>query len=124
MIEIFNQKFYENYETRAENEALKKTIKSLMHILSRLINASIVTPDLLENCIIPIFSRVERNLDDKSEYFNDISYMNRKCNDSLTMKIGSKSPEIEPTIMSRTTISDNKITIRLTNEKNRQESYV
>lgn len=82
---IFEDRFHDKYESRAENDALKRTIKYLLHIFSRLIHESNMGQEILANNMVPIFSRVEQELSEANEFSKDISYINRKLNESLTM---------------------------------------
>ncbi|XP_055636683.1 uncharacterized protein LOC129775692 isoform X2 [Toxorhynchites rutilus septentrionalis] len=133
----FNQRFYERPERRVEAEAQRKTIKNILHVLSRLISSGAISchGELLENTIVPIFARVERSLDDRSEYFRDISQLNRRFNESLGgQRSSSGTPPLPATVVAGGRISNPYIT-RLTIEhqpnggivmldKDRQESYV
>lgn len=92
MTRIFEDRFYVKYETRAENQSLQTVIKNLLHIFSRLIHESNMGHEILANNMVPIFSRVEQNLtttDTKSsrEFSRDVTYINQKLNESLTMPI-------------------------------------
>lgn len=82
----FNQKFFERMESRVETEAQRKTIKNILHVLSRLVASGAIGAhdELLESTIVPIFSRIERTLDDRNEHFRDISQLNRRLNESLS----------------------------------------
>lgn len=55
---IFESEFYKKFDTRAESEAQKKTIKSILHTFTRLIHESSLGPDIIEQSFIPIFSKV------------------------------------------------------------------
>lgn len=71
------------YSRAAEKTALKKTIKNILHILARLIHHSAVGQEILEQNAIPIFSRVEQNLDSDDAYAKDLQYINKKLNKSI-----------------------------------------
>ncbi|XP_058448027.1 uncharacterized protein LOC131428254 isoform X2 [Malaya genurostris] len=143
---IFNQKFYDRSDSRVESEAQRKTVKNILHILSRLIGSAAIGghDDLLEGTVLPIFARVERSLDSRSEYFRDVSCLNRRLNESLGQRPAGAGTPPGPggsTIVSINPVS--AITGRATNpyitrltierqpnggivmlDKNRQESYV
>lgn len=80
---IFQTQFHMKYTTKPEQAALKKTIKNILHILARLIHHSAVGSEILENNIVPIFSRVEKNLNTNSVYAKDMMYINMKLNNSF-----------------------------------------
>lgn len=88
---IFQTQFHMKYTTSAEQTALKRTIKNILHIFARLIHHSAVGQEILEQNIVPIFSRVEKNLDNDSAYAKDLQYINKKLNKSLNESI-SPSP--------------------------------
>lgn len=89
---IFQQRFYDKYTSRSESEAQKKTIKNILFIISHLIHESIINPDILEEDVLPIFTRIERsestseNQLEASIYTKDLTFLNRKLNESLTYK--------------------------------------
>lgn len=80
---IFQTQFHVKYPLSAEQTALKKTIKNILHIFARLIHHSAVGQEILQNNIVPIFSRVEQNLSVTNVYAKDLSYINKKLNNSL-----------------------------------------
>lgn len=80
---IFQTKFHIKYTTWAEQTALKKTIKNILHILARLVHHASVSIELVENNIVPIFQRVEMNLDTNQTYAKDLIYINMKLNNSF-----------------------------------------
>ncbi|XP_058818465.1 uncharacterized protein LOC131681593 isoform X2 [Topomyia yanbarensis] len=148
---VFNQRFHERLDSRVESEAQRKTVKNILHILSRLISSAAIGchDDLLEGTVLPIFARVERSLDSGSEYFRDVTYLNRRLNESLGQRSAGTGGVTPPgpngsTIVSISGRSTDGATIsrtanpyitRLTIErqpnggivmldKNRQESYV
>lgn len=137
----FNQKFYERMDSRVESEAQRKTIKNILHVLSRLVSSGAIGchDELLESTIVPIFSRFERTLDDRNEHFRDISQLNRRLNESLSgtgvpkATAAAPPPPPPPPLSFRATT--NPYITRLTIERqpnggiimldnNRQESYV
>lgn len=148
----FNQKFFERLESRVETEAQRKTIKNILHVLSRLVASGAIGAhdELLESTIVPIFSRIERTLDDRNEHFRDISQLNRRLNESLsgsgsgssgaaavTVSRGTAplSIPVVPTQMTTAATIANPFVTRLTIERHpnggiiildnkRQESYV
>lgn len=119
---IFQLKFYEKYKYRAENDACKTTIKNILHIFSRLIHESIVSPDILESDVLPVLTRVETNLTPDCYYSKDLSFINRKLNESLSYKFGMTNRSLNETSVS--VASPSTTTNGLTFGKNRQESYV
>lgn len=80
---IFQTQFHVKYPNWTENAALKKTVKNILHIFARLIHHSAVGHELLENNVIPIFSRVQQNFDIDSTYAKDLMYINKKLNHSF-----------------------------------------
>lgn len=80
---VFQTQFHVKYQSVSEKMALKKTIKNILHILARLIHHSAVGQDILEQNVIPIFSRVEQNLDSDDAYASDLKYINKKLNNSI-----------------------------------------
>lgn len=81
---VFQTQFHVKYATnRPEQTALRKTIKNILHIFARLIHHSAVGQEILEENAIPIFSRVEQNLQMDDAYAKDLQYINRKLNKSL-----------------------------------------
>ncbi|XP_053691931.1 uncharacterized protein LOC128740417 [Sabethes cyaneus] len=140
---IFNQKFYERFDSRVESEAQHKTVKNILHILSRLIATGAIGchDELLESTVVPIFARVERSLDDRSAYYRDVTLLNRRMNESLGQRTSVSTPPEGPTVVNikqsdgPTHRVPNPYVTRLTIErqpnggivmldKNRQESYV
>lgn len=79
---IFQTQFHVKYSTQPEQIALKKTIKNILHTFARLIHHSVVGHEILENNVIPIFSRVEQNLVENQAYSKDLMYINAKLNNS------------------------------------------
>ncbi|EAT43879.1 AAEL004719-PA [Aedes aegypti] len=139
----FNQKFFERMESRVETEAQRKTIKNILHVLSRLVTSGAIGShdELLATTIVPIFARIERTLDDHNEHFRDISQLNRRLNESLSGCGGVSKAETSPPAMlsilapSQSATTANPFITRLTIERqpnggiimldnNRQESYV
>lgn len=82
--QIFQSQFHLKYQHRPESIAKMKTIKNILHIFARLLHHSAVGHEILENNVIPIFSRVEQNLNVDSAYSRDIMYINRKLNRSIS----------------------------------------
>lgn len=78
LILSFQMKFSQKYSTSAENIALKKTLQNIMEILFRLIDAAIVSQDVLNNTVIPVFLKIERNLKIDSLHYHNILMMNEK----------------------------------------------
>lgn len=79
---VFQTQFHIKYTTMAEQTALRKTIKNILHIFARLIYHSdgAVGSEILHECAIPIFSRVEQNLSNDDAYAKDLQYINKKLN--------------------------------------------
>lgn len=80
---IFQTQFHVKYTNWTESDALKKTVKNILHIFARLIHHSAMGHDLLENNVIPIFSRVEQHFDVDRTYAKDLMYINKKLNNSF-----------------------------------------
>lgn len=79
---IFQTQFHVKYITQPEQAALKRAIKNILHTFARLIHQSAVGHEILENNVIPIFSKVERNLAESQAYSKDLMYINAKLNNS------------------------------------------
>lgn len=79
---VFQTQFHVKYSSWPEQAALKKTIKNILHTFARLIHHSAVGHEILENNVIPIFSRVEQNSMETSAYSKDLMYINAKLNSS------------------------------------------
>ncbi len=123
IIQIFQTKFYEQFESRAENDAQSKTIKNVLHTFSKLIHESIVSQDILENNVIPIFSRIEKNLQENHEYKNDISHINRKFNESMSQRFSIYAGNVTICPSSNPPAAERRRSL-ITVDQNRQESYV
>lgn len=80
---VFQTQFHVKYASNSEQAALRKTIKNILHIFARLIYHSTVGHEILEQNAIPIFSRVEQNLQTDDAYAKDLQYINKKLNKSL-----------------------------------------
>ncbi|KFB39150.1 hypothetical protein ZHAS_00006484 [Anopheles sinensis] len=142
LVALFSQKFYEKLPSRTESEAQRKTIKNVLHVLSRLMSggslvaSSPATLELLESTLVPVFARIERTLDGASEHYRDISSINRWFNESVTSRHGSsptvvvpvgemaKDRPVAPHITRLTVRRDPVNGAVITLDKNRQESYV
>lgn len=81
---VFQTQFHMKYATVSEQQALKRTIKNILHIFARLIHHSAVGQEILEQNVVPIFSRVEQNLTTDSVYAKDLQYINKKLNKSIS----------------------------------------
>lgn len=124
IIQIFQAKFYEKYLTRAEKDAQNKTIKSILHVFSKLIHETIVSPEILENHVIPVFSRIEKNLQETNEFYKDITLINKKFNECMTQRFSIYSGNVT---VSDTSTANQKVEKRrsfISLDQNRQESYV
>ncbi|GAB0096015.1 hypothetical protein DMENIID0001_114630 [Sergentomyia squamirostris] len=86
---IFHARFYAKYSSRAETQSQRRTVKNILHILSRLIHESSLGVEILRKNIVPIFSGV----DNSSEFERDISFLNRKLNESLGNRSFSDSDD-------------------------------
>lgn len=82
IIASFQMKFSQNYSSLAENTALKRTLQNIMQILTRLIDESIVSLEVLNSNVLPVFSKIERQLKNDSVFYNNISMINKKLNES------------------------------------------
>lgn len=82
---VFQTQFHVKYVTTSEKSALRKTIKNILHIFARLIHHSAdnLGQEILQQNAIPIFSRVEQNLQSDDAYAKDLQYINKKLNKSL-----------------------------------------
>lgn len=80
---IFQTQFHVKYTSWTESAALKKTVRNILHIFARLIHHSALGHDLLENNVVPIFSRVEQHFDVDGTYAKDMMYINKKLNNSF-----------------------------------------
>ncbi|XP_035783599.1 uncharacterized protein LOC118461875 [Anopheles albimanus] len=91
LVALFNRKFFEKAPNRTEAEAQRKTIKSILHVLSRLMSGGSLSTssscELIESTIVPVFARIERTLDGGHEHYRDISYINRRLNESLASRV-------------------------------------
>ncbi|XP_050084445.1 uncharacterized protein LOC126570594 [Anopheles aquasalis] len=91
LVALFNRKFFEKPPNRTEAEAQRKTIKNILHVLSRLMSGGSLSAssscELIESTIVPVFARIERTLDGGHEHYRDISYINRRLNESLSSRV-------------------------------------
>lgn len=110
---IFQTQFHEKYATHSEQTALKKTIKNILHIFARLIHQSALGNEILEKNAIPIFTRVEEQLNMDSAYAKDLQYINKKLNKTQD----SSSLSVMPSIKTQNRLS-------LCNGSSVLESYV
>lgn len=94
---IFQTQFHVKHSSWAEETAQRKTVKNVLHIFARLVHHSAVGAEVLENMIIPIFQRVEQNLDTNSAYAKDLLYINMKLNNSF----GRTSPQSQVNVAVR-----------------------
>uniref|UniRef100_A0A2M4AC41 Protein inscuteable homologue C-terminal domain-containing protein n=1 Tax=Anopheles triannulatus TaxID=58253 RepID=A0A2M4AC41_9DIPT len=90
LVALFNRKFFEKPPNRTEAEAQRKTIKNILHVLSRLMSGGSLSAssscELIESTIVPVFARIERTLDGGHEHYRDISFINRRLNESLSSR--------------------------------------
>lgn len=100
IINIFHSQFYGKYSSAAENDALHRTIKKILHIFARLIHDEIVGKEILERNVVPIFSQIEERLyqaNVESGRINDLSKMVKTFNDSLLSGNWSQRTGTPPT---------------------------
>lgn len=62
MMTIFQKYIFETFNSSAENDALYRTMKSLLYIFSRLIGAALMCRDLCEQMVLPIMQQAEQQL--------------------------------------------------------------
>ncbi|KAL1396437.1 hypothetical protein pipiens_002692 [Culex pipiens pipiens] len=86
----FQQRFQESQrqnttsQSSSHAEATRKTIRNILHVLSRLVASGTIGGDLLEGVVGPVFGRVERTIDRSgSTTFRDVAALNRKLNEGL-----------------------------------------
>lgn len=80
---IFQTQFHQKHTNWTASAALKKTVKNILHIFGRLIHHSAMSHDMVENNVIPIFSRVEQNFVVDRTYIKDLLYINKKFSGSF-----------------------------------------
>lgn len=118
---IFQSKFHEMYPSRAENDSHRRTIKSILHILTRLIHDSPVGQEILENHFLPIFSKIDAK---HSFSFNgslnekDLSFITKQMNETINQKLSMNGGGGRAT--SGGSAANNKVKFNIS----RQESYV
>jgi hypothetical protein len=76
-----------HHQVVAEAEALHKTIKNVLHIFSHLIHETSIAAEILENNVLPIFVRAQHHLEPDSDHWADVSFINRKLNESLANRV-------------------------------------
>lgn len=59
---IFQKHIFESYDNQAENDALYRTIKSVLYICSRLITGSALCRDVIEHNVLPVMMQSEQQL--------------------------------------------------------------
>lgn len=118
---VFQTEFHIKYSTSAEQTALRKTIKNILHIFARLIyhSGGVVGPEILHENAIPIFSRVEQNLHNDDAYAKDLQYINKKLN-----KTHNDSDTQIATKTAAATKSQNRLSICNMTGSSLLESYV
>lgn len=117
---IFQSKFHETYPSRAENDSHRRTIKTILHILTRLIHDSSVGQEILENHFLPIFSKIDAkhsfsftgSLNDK-----DLSFITKQMSETINQKLAASAASATSEGGSA---ANNKIKFNIS----RQESYV
>ncbi|XP_055682923.1 uncharacterized protein LOC129789859 [Lutzomyia longipalpis] len=113
---VFHSRFYTKLPTRAETLAQRRTVKNILHTLSRLIHESSLGVEILRKNVVPIFSDIN-NTSTAGEFERDISFLSRKLNESLGHKNSTGSDDIA----AETTLSLNSSTVY---HCRKQESYV
>lgn len=118
---IFQSKFHELYPSRAENDSHRRTIKAILHILTRLVHDSPVGQEILENHFLPIFSKIDAkhsfsftgSLNEK-----DLSFITKQMNETINQKLNTNSAA--SSLGAGGSAGNNKIKFNIS----RQESYV
>uniref|UniRef100_A0A182QJC7 Protein inscuteable homologue C-terminal domain-containing protein n=1 Tax=Anopheles farauti TaxID=69004 RepID=A0A182QJC7_9DIPT len=137
LVTKLNQKFHERMANGVESEAQRKTIRNILHVLSRLLTggslSSGASHELIETTIGPVLARIERTLDGGSEHYQDISFVSRRCNESLATRstVNSEGTE-QSTHHQQQQPHITRLTVRrdpvngpvMVLDQNRQESYV
>lgn len=140
VVTVLSQKFHEQLPSGVESEAQRKTIRNILHVLSRLLSGGSLSSgpslELIETTIGPVLARIERTLDGRSEHYQDISYVSRRCSESLTTRLqpqhskdvadeGVQRPAPVAPHITRLTIHRDPVNGPvMVLDKNRQESYV
>uniref|UniRef100_A0A182NAL1 Protein inscuteable homologue C-terminal domain-containing protein n=1 Tax=Anopheles dirus TaxID=7168 RepID=A0A182NAL1_9DIPT len=139
LVTVLSQKFHERLASRVESEAQRKTIRNILHVLSRLLTGGSLSSgaslELIETTIGPVLARIERTLDGGSEHYQDVSFVSRRCNESLATRPttngeGTDQSAVHPHEQQQPHIT--RLTIRrdpvagpvMVLDQNRQESYV
>lgn len=121
---VFQSKFHETYPSRAENDSHRRTIKTILHILTRLIHDSSVGQEILENHFLPIFAKIDAkhsfsftgSLNEK-----DLSFITKQMNETINQKLSTNSAAgISLATGGGGSAANNKIKFNIS----RQESYV
>uniref|UniRef100_A0A182K371 Protein inscuteable homologue C-terminal domain-containing protein n=1 Tax=Anopheles christyi TaxID=43041 RepID=A0A182K371_9DIPT len=129
---VLAQKFHEQQSSRVESEAQRKTIRNILHVLSRLLSGGILSSsanhELIMTAVRPVLARLERTLDGTSEHYQDIVYVSRWCCETVTPRVGKNGGEegkIAAPHITRLTIHQDPVNGPvMVLDKNRQESYV
>lgn len=126
---VFQTQFHMKYSTMAEQTALRKTIKNILHIFARLIyHSGAVGLEMLHENAIPIFSRVEQNLRVDDAYAKDLQYINKKLNKThdSDAQIAAKTTASSTTVAAATTTKSqiNRLSICNMTGSSLLESYV
>ncbi|XP_053664271.1 uncharacterized protein LOC128713436 [Anopheles marshallii] len=141
LVTVLSQKFHERLPSGVESEAQRKTIRNILHVLSRLLSGGSLSSgaslELIETTVGPALARIERTLDGNSEHYQDISYVSRRCSENLTTRPpqhpkeggvaadgGSGTALAAPHITRLTIHRDPVNGPVMVLDKNRQESYV
>ncbi|XP_050076939.1 uncharacterized protein LOC126564069 [Anopheles maculipalpis] len=139
LVTVLGQKFYDRLPSGVESEAQRKTIRNILHVLSRLLSGGSLSSgtslELIETTIGPVLARIERTLDGRSEHYQDITYVSRRCTESLATRpshpkdgsvVGGQqtaataAPHITRLTIHRDPVNGPVMVL----DKNRQESYV
>lgn len=124
---VFQTQFHMKYLTMAEQTALRKTIKNILHIFARLIyHSGAVGLGILHENAIPIFSRVEQNLRVDDAYAKDLQYINKKLNKThdSEAKTQASSPAATAATTTTTKSQSNRLSICNMTGSSLLESYV
>uniref|UniRef100_A0A182T2N0 Uncharacterized protein n=1 Tax=Anopheles maculatus TaxID=74869 RepID=A0A182T2N0_9DIPT len=141
LVTVLGQKFYDRPASGVESEAQRKTIRNILHVLSRLLSGGSLSSgtslELIETTIGPVLARIERTLDGQSEHYQDITYVSRRCNESLATTRPSHTKDgsafeggqqtVQPAAPHITRLTIHRDPVNgpvMVLDKNRQESYV
>lgn len=122
---VFQTQFHVKYSTTAEQTALRKTIKNILHIFARLIyHSGSVGSEILNENAIPIFSRVEQNLRIDDAYAKDLQYINKKLNKTHDLTDAQIATKTTAAASATTKSQSNRLSICNMTGSSLLESYV